>query len=74
MQQVRHDLRSNECLKKFRYGFKLMWQEVPTVMRRYRIGKVGSFDPFNVHKGVCWGWPKECRLTRDYYFKEFWMG
>ena len=32
-------------------------------MRRFGIGKVGSFDPFNIHNGVCWAWPKECSLT-----------
>ena len=40
-----------------------MWKEVPKVMRRYKIGEEGSFDPKNCHKGSCWGWPKECKLT-----------
>lgn len=39
-----------------------MWQEVPEVMRRYKIGEVNSFDPRNGHGGVCWGYPKECSL------------
>ena len=63
LQKARDDLRSNETLKKQRYGFKLMWSEVPKVMRRYKIGEVGSYDKENVHNGVCWGWPKECKLT-----------
>ena len=54
---------SIRSLKKFRYGFRLMWTHVPKVMRRYRVGVVGSFDPHNCHGGVTWGWPKECRLT-----------
>ena len=32
-------------------------------MSRYKVGKEGSFDKFNGHNGVCWGWPKECKLT-----------
>ena len=32
-------------------------------MKRYGVGKVGTFDPKNAHAGVCWGWPKECKLT-----------
>ena len=40
-----------------------MWKEVPRDMKRYKVGEVGSFDPENVHKGVCYGWPKECNLT-----------
>ena len=42
-----------------------MWRVVPRDMRRYGIGKVGSFDPLNVHNGVCWGWPKECNLDNQ---------
>ena len=40
-----------------------MWKEVPRDMRRYKVGEIDSFDPANCHKGVCWGWPKECKLT-----------
>ena len=50
-------------MKVIRYGFKLCWQEVPDVMKRYKIGEVGSFNPKNGHGGVCWGMPKECSLT-----------
>ena len=32
-------------------------------MSRFGVGKVGTFDEFNGHNGVCWGWPKECKLT-----------
>ena len=46
-----------------RWGFRLMWQEVPQLMRRFKVGKPGSFDPKNAHKGEIWGWPKECKLT-----------
>ena len=63
LQLLRTQNRSNETLKKQRYGFKLMWQELPRVMRRYEIGELGSFDFHNGHNGVCWGWPKECELT-----------
>ena len=52
-------------MKVIRYGFKLMWQEVPRVMRRYKIGEVESFNPKNGHGGVCWGLPKECSLTNS---------
>ena len=50
-------------MKNIRYGFRLMWSEAPRLMRRYKIGKEGTFDTFNGHGGVCWGWPKECKLT-----------
>ena len=52
-------------MKNIRYGFRLMWQEVPADMRKYKVGAVGSFDPKNSHGGVCWGWPKECSLTNN---------
>ena len=50
-------------MKQLRYGFKLMWREVPATMKRYRVGPVGSFDKNNGHDGKCWGWPSECKLT-----------
>ena len=50
-------------MRVIRYGFKLLWREVPAMMRRYKVGKLNSFDPYNAHKGEIWGWPKECRLT-----------
>ena len=52
-------------MNQLRYGFKLLWREAPETCRRYKIGKVGSFDPLNGHNGVCWGWPSECRLTNS---------
>ena len=63
LQHLRNELRSNECLKKQRYGFRLLWRSVPKDMKRYKIPKPGSFDPKNCHRGVMWGWPKECSLT-----------
>ena len=66
-------MRGAESKKQARYGFRLMWREVPDTMKRCRIGAVGSFDPQNGHNGVCWGWPKECQLTetqaRNIYLK-----
>lgn len=56
-------MRGRECMKQLRYGFKLMWDCAPEEMRRYNVGKVDSFHYQNGHFGVCWGWPKECRLT-----------
>ena len=50
-------------MRVIRYGFRLMWQESPRLMRRYGVGKEGSFDPKNAHKGMIWGWGKECKLT-----------
>ena len=52
-------------MKNIRYGFKLMWAQVPEVMRRYKIGEVDSFDPRNGQGGVCWGYPKECSLKNS---------
>ena len=52
-------------MRVIRYGFKLMWQEVPRSMRRYGIGREGTFDPLNGHDGIIWGWGKECRLTDE---------
>ncbi len=40
-----------------------MWQEVPSVMKRFKVGAINSFNPKNGHGGVCWGLPKECSLT-----------
>ena len=59
LQEQRDKLRGKECHKQHRYAFRLMWREAPEVMRRYKFGKVGSFDPQNVHNGVCWAWPRE---------------
>ena len=60
-------------MKNIRYGFRLMWREAPRLMRRYKVRKLDSFDRFNGHGGVCWGWPKECALTnaqaRAVYFE-----
>ena len=56
-------MRGDECMKKLRYGYTLMWREVPAEMKRYKCGEVDSFDYQNGHFGVCWGWPRECRLT-----------
>ena len=50
-------------MKQLRYGFRLMWREAAGALRRFKVGEVGSFDPHNGHNGVCWGWPRECRLT-----------
>ena len=61
----RNLLRSDECLKQLRYGFRLMWLVVPAVMRRFNIGVEGSFDVRNCHGGLCWGWPRECKLTNS---------
>ena len=52
-------------MKVLRYGFRLMWQEVPREMTRFKVGKVGSFDSKNHHGGVCWALPKECSLTNQ---------
>ena len=65
IQLEKNALRDSETMKNIRYGFKLMWQEVPQVMKRYKIGECGSFDPRNGHGGVCWGWPKECKLKNS---------
>ena len=59
----RNLLRSDECLKQKRYGFRLMWLITPRTMRRFNIGIEGSFDVRNCHGGLCWGWPRECKLT-----------
>ena len=42
-----------------------MWEQAPELLRRYKVGKIGSFDPKNVHSGRVWGWPKECTLTSN---------
>ena len=65
MQIEKNKNREAETMKIIRYGFKLCWQEVPKVMVRYKIGKVGSFSKKNGHGGVCWGYPKECSLRNS---------
>ncbi len=62
---ARNQLRSDECMKQLRYGFRLMWLIVPGVMRRFNVGMEGSFDVRNGHGGLCWGWPRECKLTNS---------
>ena len=52
-------------MKQLRYGFRLIWREVPADCRRYKIGQPGSFDRQNGHDGVCWAWPSECKLTNS---------
>lgn len=49
-----------------------MWREVPGLMKRLKIGKVGSFDPCNGFGGVCWGWPSECKLSNRKAENIFW--
>ena len=63
LQDERNDLRENSTLRVIRWGFKLAWGEAPSDMRRYGVGTVGSFDRNNCHDGICWGWPRECKLT-----------
>ena len=41
----------------------MCWKHARAEMKRFGVGKVGSFDKRNHHAGVCWGWPHECRLT-----------
>ena len=65
IQAEKNALRDPETMKNIRYGFNLMWREVPETMKRYKIGEVGSFDPKNSHGGKCWGWPKECTLKNS---------
>ena len=65
LQYERDELRSGETRKKQRYGFRLMWKCAPREMRRFKVGTVGSFDENNVHGGECWGWPRECKLTKS---------
>ena len=72
LQKARNDRRSSSSLDQLRYGFVLLWRTVPGLMRRYKIGEVGSFDKHNSHKGKCWGWKKECKLTNRQAKTLFW--
>jgi len=63
LQKERNDMRGIECMKQLRYGFQLIHREGAADCKRYKIGKPNSFDPLNAHGGVCWAWPKECKLT-----------
>ena len=65
MQAEKNAMRDKETMKNLRYGFRLCCQEVPEEMKRFSVGKEGSFNPKNGHGGVCWGWPKECSLTNS---------
>ena len=60
-------------MKQLRYGYTLMWREVPDLMRRYGFGEIGSFDKSNGHEGHCWAWPKECRMTNSRAKTIFWQ-
>ena len=40
-----------------------MWRVAPKQMQRAKAKRPGEYDPRNHHKGVCWGWPKECTFT-----------
>ena len=46
-----------------RYGFRLLWRAVPDEMEKHDIPAVDSFHPDNGHKGVCWGWKRECSMS-----------
>ena len=72
IQKVKNEGRSDESVKQLKYGFKLLWEEVPATMRRYKVGKPGSFDPRNGFGGKCWGWPSECNLTENSAEGIFW--
>ena len=72
IQKERNDQRSKSSMDGLRYGFKLMWREAPEEMRRCKVGEVGSFDKHNGHKGLCWGWPRECKLTNAQAKRIYW--
>ena len=63
LQKERNDLRGSQCMKQLRYGFRLMWREAPRQLRKYNVKLEGQYDPLNSHGGVCWAWPRECKLT-----------
>lgn len=65
LQHERDQLRESDTLRVIAWGFKLMWRECGALMRKYKIGAVGSFDKSNVHNGNCWGWPFECKITNQ---------
>ena len=59
-------------MKQLKYGFRLMWREVPGWMKKFKIGEVGSFDQWNGFKGKCWAWPSECKLSNHQAQTIFW--
>ena len=66
--QVQHSLnlaKEESTMKKFRYGFNLMWATCPKLMKRMRVKPPGSYDKHNHHGGQMFGWPDECTLTND---------
>ena len=42
-----------------------MWATCPGVMKKCKVGEVGSFDRFNHHGGVMPGWPGESTMTNQ---------
>ena len=55
--------KSNPVGKTYRYGYTLMWRVAADEMRRYNMGKLGSFDRSNGHNGIIYGWKKECNMS-----------
>jgi hypothetical protein len=54
---------TGEIHKTRRYGFRLLWRAVPALMAKFEIPEEGTFDPFNGHNGMIWGWRRECNMT-----------
>ena len=42
-----------------------MWATCPGVMKKCKVGEVGSFDRFNHHGGVMPGWPSESSMSNQ---------
>ena len=57
--------RDNKTLATDRYGFGTMWRHAPAEMRAGKIGRKGSFEKGNIHKGIMWGWKHECNMTNE---------
>ena len=58
-----NDNYSGEALSVFRKGVKLMWQAAPDEMKNAKVQPMKSYDRYNHHRGLIWGWPFECNLT-----------
>ena len=65
LQLARNQQRSGDSVNQLIYGYRLLWKHCPELMKRFGFGKAGSFDKCNGFGGVCWGWRKECSMTKS---------
>ena len=63
VQHRRNQKRKRKTTAMDRYGVSLMWKVAPKEMTEAGVLPMGSYDRWNVHGGVIWGWRHEVPLN-----------